>query len=84
MADGILVGPGDIAALGDDVLDHLEHFTPGEKSAIALYLLSQTSVDVPPADRPAAIALAAEAMKIGAAERSGRLVGTSAKAAPRG
>lgn len=70
MSVGTKVQPSDIAALGDDILDHLKHFSPGERVAVALYLLSVVAAGLAAEDNSASMMLAAQAMEAGMAERT--------------
>ena len=57
--------PSDIAMLGDDFREHLRHFSPAERLAVAFYLLTRAAADILPADRATALELAANTIAAG-------------------
>jgi hypothetical protein len=68
-ADIVIVEPGDIATLGDDIRAHLEHFSAAERMAVALYLLALSKIEITPVEMPRADQLAEDAIAIGLWER---------------
>jgi len=64
-AESITVEPGDIAMLGDDIIEHLKHFSASERVAIALYVLSDAVAEIRPADKRGATDLANRAIFVG-------------------
>lgn len=64
-AISVLLTPGDIVMLGDDIKAHFRHCSPAERLALALYLLSGAAVEILPEDHPGALQLAAQAMAVG-------------------